>query len=70
MLRLFRDNYTNQAILEIDSLDFVIGGTLFSIGEDGKLYSIAYYSRKVLSIKSNYEIYDKELLAIINYLEV
>ena len=35
----------------------------------GELHSVTFYSRKMLPAESNYEIYDKELLAIINCLE-
>ena len=62
-------DHTKQAILETDSSDFVTGGTLSQIGNDSKLHPVAYYSRKMLPAESNYEIYDKELLAIINCLE-
>jgi RNase H-like domain found in reverse transcriptase len=32
---------------------------------EGRLRSIAFYSRKMISIELNYKIYDKELLVII-----
>ena len=31
---------------------------------------MAYYSKKYIPVKSNYEIHNKELLAIMHYLEV
>ena len=62
-------DHTKQAVLETDSSDFVTGGTLSQIGNDGELHPVAFYSRKMLPAESNYEIYDKELLAIINCLE-
>jgi hypothetical protein len=33
------------------------------------LYLVAYFSRKISPAECNYEIYDKELLAIIRYFE-
>ena len=35
------------------------------MGEDGKLYPITFYSRKFSAAEINYEIHDKELLAIV-----
>jgi len=39
------------------------------MGEDGQLYPIAYFSKSLIPAEYNYEIYDKELLAIIKYFE-
>jgi hypothetical protein len=36
---------------------------------DGKWHLIAYYSRKFLSAEENYDVHDKELLAIVVTLE-
>ena len=37
--------------------------------KDRVLYPVAFFSRKLTPTKYNYEIYDKELLAIVNVLE-
>ena len=51
-------------ILETDASDYAMGGTL---GQkvDGKLHPVAFYSRKFTDAELNYEIHDKELLAIV-----
>ena len=36
---------------------------------EGLLYSIIFYNKNLISIKCNYQIYNKKLLAIIRYLE-
>jgi hypothetical protein len=52
------------AILETDSSDFAISGVL-SQHYDGRLYPCAFMSKKLNSAELNYEIYDKEMLAIV-----
>jgi RNase H-like domain found in reverse transcriptase/Reverse transcriptase (RNA-dependent DNA polymerase)/Integrase zinc binding domain/Chromo (CHRromatin Organisation MOdifier) domain/Domain of unknown function (DUF4939)/Retroviral aspartyl protease/Integrase core domain len=51
-------------IVETDASDFAIGGVL-SQSYDGLLHPIAYYSRKLSAPEINYEVHDKELLAIV-----
>ena len=57
-------------ILETDASDFALGAVLSQSGEDGLLHPIAYHSRKFTAAEINYEIYDKELLAIVDSFEV
>ena len=58
-----------QAVLETDSSDYVNGGVLSQHDDEGVLHPVAFYSRSMLPAECNYEIYDKELLAIIKCLE-
>ena len=51
-------------IVESDASDFAIGGVLSQYYED-TLRPIAYYSRKLSPPEINYEVHDKELLAIV-----
>lgn len=58
-----------QYTLECDSSDFALGAILSQhrlTSMDGilRLHPVAYFSRKLLPAEQNYEIYDKELLAI------
>jgi hypothetical protein len=53
-------------IVEIDTSDFALGGTLSHTAEDKKLHPNAFHSRKVSPAEINYEIHDKELLAIVD----
>ncbi|CCE34844.1 uncharacterized protein CPUR_08783 [Claviceps purpurea 20.1] len=54
------------AIVEADASDFALGGVLSQKGADGKLHPIAFHSRKFCPAEMNYEIHDKELLAIVD----
>ena len=58
-----------KTILEIDFSDWCLGGVLSQYDDDGVLHSVAFFSKKMISAECNYEIYDKELLAIIRGLE-
>ena len=51
--------------METDASDFALGGTLSQYsGMD--LHPLAFLSRKLSETEQNYEIYDKEMLAIVN----
>ena len=51
-------------VLETDASDYAIAGVL-SHPIDNKLHPVAFYSRKLQPPELNYEIYDKEMLAIV-----
>jgi hypothetical protein len=51
----------------MDILDGAIN-TIYSQKYKDKLYLVVYFSRKIISAELNYNIYDKELLAIIKAL--
>ena len=57
-----------EAILETDALDYAIGACLTQKGNDGKMRTVAYYARKMIGPELNYDIHDKELLAIVEAL--
>ena len=59
---------TKKAILETDSSDHVNAGILFQY-DNRVLHLVAFYSKNMVPAECNYEIYDKELLAIIRCLE-
>jgi len=54
--------------IEIDALDLAIDAC-FSQLHEGMWHPVAYYFRKLSSTKQNYDIHDKELLAIVAALE-
>ena len=58
-----------EAILKIDSFDYVNERVLSQYDNEDVLHSIAFYSKNLTSIECNYQIYDKKLLAIIRYLK-
>jgi len=56
--------------VEVDVSDFAMGGVLSMKCEDGRWRPVAYISKSLNEAKRNYEIHDKEMLAIIQYLEI
>jgi hypothetical protein len=52
------------AIVETDSSDFALGAVL-SQRHDNRLHPVAFLSKKLSPAELNYEIYDKEMLAIV-----
>jgi len=52
-------------MIEIDASNYVFEDILFQYDEDEVLHFVAYFSKKHNSIECNYEIYDKELMAIV-----
>ena len=55
--------------LEADSSDFATGAVLSQPGPDGKWHPVAFYSKSLNDVQRNYEIHDKEMLAIVRALE-
>ena len=53
-------------IIEADASDFALGSFLSQRGNDEKLHRVAFHSHKFDAAEINYEIYDKELLAIVD----
>ena len=54
-----------MSIVEADLSDYVTGGILSQYNEEGVLYPVVYFSKRLSPAEYNYEIYNKELLAII-----
>lgn len=55
--------------LETDASNFATGAILSQMGDDGALHPIAYMSKGFSPPERNYDVHDKELLAIIRALE-
>jgi len=53
-------------IIETDASDFAIGAVLSQRDSEGRLHPVAFHSRKFAPAEINYEIHDKELLAIVD----
>ena len=51
--------------IETDASDFAIAAVISQPDNNGVLHPIAFYSRKLTPSELNYEIYDKEMLAIV-----
>ncbi|KAH0608774.1 uncharacterized protein H6S33_001002 [Morchella sextelata] len=54
-----------EITVETDASDYVSAGVLSQYDDNGTLRPVAYFSKKHSPAECNYEIYDKELLAII-----
>lgn len=51
--------------MKIDFFDYISSRILFQLSENKLLYFVAIFSKNPNFAKCNYQIYDKELLAII-----
>ncbi|KAH0611235.1 uncharacterized protein H6S33_011662 [Morchella sextelata] len=58
-----------EITVETDASDYVSAGVLSQYDDNGTLRPVAYFSKKHSPAECNYEIYDKELLAIIRSFE-
>jgi hypothetical protein len=54
---------------EVDASGYAMGAVLLQKKEDGKKHPIAYYSKTLSAAERNYDIYDLELLAIVNAMD-
>ena len=55
--------------MEVDTLDYTMGGVLSMEYEDGQWRPVVFLSKLLNEMERNYEIHDKEILAIIRGLE-
>ena len=53
-----------QLIVETDASDYALAEILSIVNEDNKVYPVTFYSCTFTAAELNYDIYDKELLAI------
>jgi hypothetical protein len=59
-------NPQKEVIVETDASDFALGAVLSQRDNENRLHPVAFHSRKFSPVEINYEIHDKELLAIID----
>ena len=62
-------NLNKPSTVESDSSDSVTGEVLSQSDSQGVLHSVIYFSTCMSSAECNYDIYNKELLAIIHIFE-
>ena len=55
--------------VEADTSDYATGGVLLTKCENGKWRLVAFISKSLNATEQNYEIYNKEMLVVIQYLE-
>jgi hypothetical protein len=59
---------TNEITIKMDALDHIIRAICSQPDDANILYPLGYYSQKLKSTELNYNIHDKELLAIVKVL--
>ena len=75
-----KNKFTKELILKIyrlellikvktDLLDFILRAYMVQKYKDKIWYPVAYYSKKLIPLELNYDIYNKELLAIVTALK-
>ena len=62
-------NWTHEVTVETDTSDTVVVDVLLQKNENSQLQPVIYFSSKMSLTEINYDIYDKELLAIIQVFE-
>ena len=50
--------------METDALNYALTIILFIVNEENEVYLVAFHSHTFTTVELNYDIYDKELLAI------
>jgi hypothetical protein len=60
---------TDPFELEADTSGFAMGAVLLQKKEDGKKHPITYYSKTLSAAERNYNVYNLELLVIVNALD-
>ena len=58
-----------MTMVETNSSGYNIGGVPSKYDEEGWLHPCVYYFKRNMPAKCNYQIYDKELLAVVQCLE-
>jgi hypothetical protein len=58
-----------QNWIETDASNYVVAGVLSQMHDDGVLRPVAFFSKRMVPAECNYDIYDKELLAVIRAFE-
>lgn len=66
---LVMPDITKQFIVECDASDYATGAVLSQLCDDGFIHPVAFYSKSLNDSERNYEIYDKELLAVVRALD-
>ena len=56
-----------ECVFKADSSDHIQEDVLLQYDKNDVLCSVVFFSWKLNAVKSNYEIYDKKLLVIIQY---
>ena len=52
-------------MLETNTLDYTLRAYINQLDKKGRLHLVAFYSRKFTPAELNYNVHDKELLAVV-----
>ena len=66
---LARFDVGRDAVVETDASDYVSSGVLSQYDDQSMLHPVAFFSKQHAPAECNYEIYDKELLAVVKAFE-
>jgi RNase H-like domain found in reverse transcriptase len=66
---LQQPNHTKLYTLEVDTSQYASGAILYQPDNQGQLRLVGYYSKMFNQAKRNYDIHDRELLAMMKGLE-
>ena len=50
--------------METDAFDYALAAILFIVNKDNEVHPVAFHSHNFTVVELNYDIHDKELLAI------
>ena len=64
-----RFDFERKAVVKTDASDYVSAGVLSQYDDQGILHPVPFFSKKHVPAECNYEIYDKELLAVVRGFE-
>jgi len=62
-------DHSRDVVIVTDASDYISARVLSQYDDAGVLHPVAYYSKKHIQAECNYDIYDKEHMAIIKALE-
>ena len=62
---LRRPNHNRPFELKVDASQYALGAILYQRNDGGKLQAVGYYSQTLNLAERNYDVYNRELLAVI-----
>ena len=62
---LRRPDHNKPFTMEVDASQYALGAILSQKDEQGKLRPVGYYSKTLIPAERNYDVYDRELLALV-----
>jgi hypothetical protein len=66
---LVHPDFSKPFYIETDASNFAFGAVLSQEGDERRLHPVAFYPRNCFAAEINYEIHDKELLAIVDFFQ-